>query len=385
MLIVLSLLQVTLPRLFCALLAEPAPAPAPSVWSCASTPRSVPSAPRMHLVLDLRCYAPPGGAANDPPPLLKVMHDPHCSRPLHADAAASSISLLMVSRSPGGGMYAHCIAGFAAPLRSSVTADASTINGYQVSSAALRLFVSFKARAHARCGVIGDPVSRAWMQANAHCRCDWQLGTYPSQRPAVSLASTYAPPAAGVLFPVAFSAAEVEEAAHAGSLAVVTLRAPHVSAFVSEEQMAGLMVLVGAAVARARVPAAEDAPPVATATHVAVNVAAAARVSIQRADGRTDIDIGRVACVLGQGIGGVAGATVVHLTATGLRIVHRSADDEGPATLLLHIPSPTRGQVRTISLHRRRAATQPPRQQRAHGRRHELNDAELAGPSLARS
>lgn len=329
-------LQVTLPRVFCTLLAEPVPA-AQSVWSMSSTPRSRPSTPRAHLVLDLRCYAPPGCASNDPPPLLRVMHEPHCNRPLHADAAASSISLLLVSNGPHGSMHAHCIAGLTAPQRAA--ADASSLSNYQVSSAALRLLVSLKSPAHARCGVIGDPVARAWMQANAHCRCDWQLGTYPVHGDAASLASTYAPPTTGKLFPVAFSAAEVEEAAHAGSTAVVTVRAPQVSAFVSEEQTAGLMFLVGTAMARVRVPAADDAPPVATAMHVAVNVAVAARVSIQRSDGRTDIDVGRAACVLGQGIGGVAGATVVHLTATGLRIVHRSHDDSTPATLLFHIPS----------------------------------------------
>lgn len=340
-----STMQVTLPRLFCALLAEPAVAPARSMWSGMSTPRSSPSTPSAHLVLDLRCSAPAGCAANDLPPLLKLIYDPHCSRPLHADAAVSSLSFLLVSAVPHGGMHAHCIAGLVAPQRgASSPADASTIHGYQVSPAALRLFVSLKAGA--RCGVIGDPVARAWMQANAHCRCDWQLGTGPAQPHAASLASTYAPPAAGVLFPVAFSAAEVEEAAHAGSTAVITLRAPQVSAFVSEEQLTGLMVLVGTAMARARVPAAEDAPPVDTATHVAVNVAAAVRLRIQRSDGCTDIDVGRVACVLGQGIGSVAGAMVVHLTATGLRIVQRSPGDEAPPALLFHVPPPTSTEVR---------------------------------------
>eukprot|EP00892_Ulva_mutabilis_P006810 jgi/Ulvmu1/4500/UM002_0226.1 len=340
-------LLVTLPRLFCALLAEPTPPKPLSLWSCSSTPRSVPAVPQAHLVLDLRCTAPPGCPANEPPPLLKVMHDPHRSRPLHADASASSISLLLVSSRAGGEMTAHCIAALVPPSRAggdTAPPDASRLHGPSTAPAALRLSVSLQASAHARCGVIGDPVSRAWLQANAHCRRDWQLGTCPTLQPAASLASTYAPPTAGVLFPVAFSAEEVEEAAHAGSSAVVSIRAPQVSAFVSDDQMASLMLLLGNAIARARVPTAEDAPPVATATHVAVNVAAAARVSIQRADGRMDVDVGRLACVLGQGIGGVAGAAVVHLTATGVRIVQRSTNEESPATLLFHIPAPSPGQ-----------------------------------------
>lgn len=341
--------QVTLPRLFCALLAEPTPPKPQSVWSRASTPRHSSAGPRAHLVLDIRCAAGPGCAANDPPPLLKVMHDPHRSRPVHADAAASSISLLLVSSGSGARcMCAHCIAAFAPPARvgtSMAPADASTLNDRPPASAALRLFASLQTGAHARCGVIGDPVSRAWLQANAHCRRDWQLGTCPMHQPPASMASTYAPPVAGVLFPVAFSAEEVEEAAHAGSAAVVSVRAPRFSAFVSEDQMAGLMVLLGSAIARASVPAEEDAPPLAKAAHVAVNVAAAGRMSIQRTDGRTDIDLGRVACVLGQGIGGVAGAAVVHLTATSVRIVQRSRDEESPATLLFHIPPPSPGQV----------------------------------------
>ena len=239
-------------------------------------------------------------------------------------------------------MNAQCVAGMASGKHRPNSAGRSDTS----EPAALRLSLSMQLNAKAaRCAVIGDPVSMAWAQAEAHRCRDWQLGGGPDQ-PGVGTSTVYAAPSRGFLFPVKFSASEVDKVAHAGSDIAACIRVPAFAVHTSEQQLKTVANMVGAIVACTRTqPTQQHLPPVSQTMHIAVKGVLSGRVVIDGDDGAQEIDIGRAAVVSGQGLGGVVGAMVTHLVVTGMRITHRSITSSAPAVLLLHVPMSTRSKV----------------------------------------
>lgn len=313
-----------------------------------------------HLVLDVRC-ARSSGRTSQREQLLQAAFSHRRNRPLHADIQASSVSAAIVSELQDGCMSAQCVAGMApGKSRPSSANSASMGSSSRPSSAsspssessvpaALRLSVSMQwnTKSAARCAVIGDPVAMAWAQAEAHRCRDWQLGTGGPKRSHAGASTIHTVPASGLLFPVTFSAAEVDKVAHAGSDVATCIRVPALAVHTSEQQLKTVTNMLGSLIACTRVtPTQQHLPPSTRTMHIAVKGVVSGRVVIDGQDGTQEIDMSRAALVLGQGLGGVAGAMVAHVVVTGVRIIHCSTASSAPAQLLLHVPT---GNVRSIS------------------------------------
>lgn len=342
--------QVAVPRIFCVLL-DDSVAPVDPITSAQHIQvTSEEEVKHTHLVLDLRS-ARSTGHEHQRAQLLQAAFSPRRNRPLHADIQASSVSIAILSELTNGCISAQCVAGMAPGKNrpsSGGSRPSSAGRSDAAAPAAVRLSVSMQLNAKAaRCAVIGDPISMAWAQAEAHRCRDWQLGGGPDQ-PGVGASTLYAAPSRGLLFPVKFSAAEVDKVAHAGSDIAACVRVPAFAVHTSEQQLKTVSNMVGSILACVRVaPTQQHLPPVTTTMHVAVKGVLSGRVVIDGHDGTQEIDIARAALVLGQGLGGVVGAMVTHLVVTGVRIIHRSNASSAPAMLLLHVPIPNRSKVCT--------------------------------------
>lgn len=330
----------SVPRIFCVLVGDSVTPMDPITSSQHPQNTCEQDVEHTHLVLDLRC-ARSTEHDNQREQLVQATFSPRRNRPLHADIQASSVSIAIVSELQNGCMSAQCVVGMSpGTIRpSSAGSRPSSAGRSDAAPAALRLSVSMQLNTKAaRFAVIGDPVSMAWAQAEAHRCHDWQLGGGADDPGASTM---YAAPSRGLLFPVKFSAAEVDKVAHAGSHIAACVRAPAFALHISEQQVKTVTHMIGSIVACTRMlPTQQNLPPVTTTMHVAVKGVLSGRVVIDGPEGAQEIDIGRAALVLGQGLGGVAGAMVTHVVVTGVRIIHRSATSSAPAMLLLHTPTP---------------------------------------------
>jgi hypothetical protein len=202
--------------------------------------------------------------------------------------------------------------------------------------------------AKGRCAVIGDPIAMAWAQAEAHHCRDWQLGGAPDHAPPG--ASMFDAPSRGRLLPVKFSAEEVDKVAHAGRDVAACVRVPAFAVHISEDQVRAVINLLGPILACTRMPPTpQHLPPVTTTMHIAVRGVFCGKAVIEGREGAQEIEVSRAALVLGQGLGGVAGAMVTYVVITGVRIIHRSAMNSAPDMLLMHVPLPKRAKVCTLA------------------------------------